>query len=332
VISGYCIFAAAYGALVSGKSLSRYCYERVRRIYPPYFAALILSVLSVLLIRFANAHHLIGEVNHPQILPHGARAWIANLFLLQYELNTPMVNVVFWSLGYEIAFYVMVGLLLQGAKWVAAKRDLHAGTVFFVIATGVSTLLTLGWLLYSGQMCFPVDSWHDFAIGGLLFFFLDLKPGRVANYTASLRTVTIASLAAVTVMTLLLIAFRSIGFSDYAHPSSRVRASVCLGFSALLIVLRPFDEWLSSHLLLKPFMSVGAFSYSLYLVHPVVVSYVDVLGRKAGLNGSLYWITFWAEVAVSLVFGRIFFLLVEKRFISQAAEAADRRRTCRAGV
>ena len=316
VISGYCITGAAYGALVSGKSLARYSYERVRRIYPPYFAALILTAASIWFIGFAANHHLIGEVNHPLALPHDARYWIGNIFLLQNELKTPMINGVFWSLGYEIAFYLIVGILLQGAQWIAAKRDLYSGTVFFVVSVGVSTVLTLGWLLYSGQPCFPIDSWHDFSIGGLVFF-LELKPEVVSKSTPALRRLAIANLVVVTALTLFLTAFRTIGSYDYAHPSSKVRALVCLGFAALLIALRPIDEKLSSYLLLWPFMSVGAFSYSLYLVHPVILPYVDVLCRKAGLNGSLYWITFWIEVAVSLVFGRIFFLLVEKRFISK---------------
>jgi peptidoglycan/LPS O-acetylase OafA/YrhL len=113
VISGYCIVAAAYSALHSGKTLGRYAFERVRRIYPPYLAALILTVLSQFFILFANSHHLIGEVHHLAALPHSPRFWIANLLLLQSELNTPMVNVVFWSLCYEVVFYVFIGVFLR---------------------------------------------------------------------------------------------------------------------------------------------------------------------------------------------------------------------------
>jgi peptidoglycan/LPS O-acetylase OafA/YrhL len=60
VISGYCIFAAAYASLVSGKTIQRYCFERVRRIYPPYFAALVITALSAAATIYVASHHLIA--------------------------------------------------------------------------------------------------------------------------------------------------------------------------------------------------------------------------------------------------------------------------------
>ena len=90
-----------------------------------------------------------------------------------------------------------------------------------------------------------------------------------------------------------------------------------MGFAALLILLRKHDEKLTSLKLLRPLMWVGAFSYSLYLIHPVVVPYADILSRRAGLNGQLYWIAFWVQMAVAVVSGRVFYLLIERHFISK---------------
>jgi peptidoglycan/LPS O-acetylase OafA/YrhL len=315
-ISGYCITAAAYGALVSGKSIGRFGFERVRRIYPPYLAALLLTVLSFVLNNYASAHHLL-QIHHLQALSWDLRYWVGNLFLLQYELKTPMINVVFWSLGYEIAFYVLIGLFLTGAQRIASKRNLHAGTVFFVCAVGVSTMATLVAMVFYNKPFFPFDAWHQFAIGGLLFFLLDLKPGTVSGYTTAFRRIVLGNVAIVALLTLVFAAYCDLDEHTFAHPSSRVRALVCLGFAVLLIGLRSVDEKLSSHALLRPLMWTGAFSYSLYLIHPIVVPYADILSRKAGLDGPHYWIALWVQLLVSILFGRLFYVLIERRFISK---------------
>jgi peptidoglycan/LPS O-acetylase OafA/YrhL len=316
VISGYCITAAAYSALVSGKSIWRYSYERVRRIYPPYLGALLLTVLAFAIIGYANAHHLVA-VNHLQTLSSDLKYWIANVFLLQYELDTPMTNVVFWSLGYEIAFYFIIGLFLQGARWIASRRNLHTATLFFVSAVGVSTMLTLCGLLLYGKPLFPFDAWHQFSIGCLLFFLLELKPSTVENYTQRFRGIVLVNVVLVTSLTLVFAAISQINESSFAHPTTRLRALTCLLFAALLIGLRQIDDALSSHISLRPLMWVGTFSYSLYLIHPIVIPFADILSRKAGFDGPRYWIALWIQLVVALVFGRIFYLILERRFISK---------------
>jgi exopolysaccharide production protein ExoZ len=313
-ISGYCIVAAAYGALVSGKSTGRYAFERLRRIYPPYLAGLILTVLSLVAISFASAHHLIPPVNHLWETQTDMRYWVGNVFLLQYELDTPFVNIVFWSLCYEVAFYLLVGVFLQGARWIKARRGMHAGTVFLVNAVGVTTVLALSELVIWAKPIFPFDMWHQFAIGGLLFFLLELKPGTMQGYSARFRWMLLGLVSVVTALTLAYVALRQVGSP---HPSSKVRSMVALLFAALLIGLRKYDERVASWRVLRPLMWVGAFSYSLYLIHPVVLPYADILSRRAGLDGSLYWIAVWVQLAVAVVCGRVFYLVIERHFISK---------------
>jgi len=317
VISGYCIVAAAYGALVSGKTTGRYAFERLRRIYPPYLAGLVLTVLSLVSISFASSHHLIAHVNHLQTFPHDVRYWAGNFFLAQYELDTPFVNIVFWSLCYEVAFYLLVGVFLQVARWIKARRGLLAGTVFFVNAVGVSTMAALAVLLIWARTVFPFDLWHQFAIGGMLFFVLELKPATMAGYSVKFRRMVLGLTAGVTVLTVTYAALLQVGFVDIGHPSSKVRSIGCLLFAGLLIWLRQYDEKVSSWRVVHPLIWVGAFSYSLYLIHPVVVPYADILSRRVGLNGSLYWIAVWVQLATAVVCGRLFYLGIERHFISK---------------
>lgn len=317
VISGYCIVAAAYSALLQGKNIWRYSFDRIRRIYPPYLAALILTGLSVALIAFASSHHLIGPVNHPTTFPWSFRYWVANLLLLQYELDTPMANVVFWSLGYEIAFYCLIGFFLIIGQWFSRKRDLQVGVELLLWCLGISTMASLGWMLLFGNAPFPFDSWHQFSIGGLLFFLLEMKPSTVTNYGGRFQIAVWANVAGVTILTLLYSFLRQVGEVDIGHPSSGARSLVCLAFALCLIPLRKVDQKVATYPPIKAVMWVGLFSYSLYLTHPIILPYVDIMGRKMGLNGDRYWIAFWLQVIVAVGFGRLFYWIVERHFISK---------------
>ena len=317
VISGYCITAAAYGALVSGKSIWRYSFERVRRIYPPYLVALLLTALSFAAIAFASGHHLIPPINHLQVLQTDARYWIGNLLLLQYELNTPFINVVFWSLCYEITFYLFIGVFIIAAQAVAKKRGLAAGAAVLVNAIGISTALVLVWITLMPQIVFPFDLWHQFALGGLLFFLLEWNPQTVQGYSKTLRVIVILNFVIAALLTVTYLALRVTGGEDIGHPNSRIRSIVCLLFLAILIPIKAKDEAIANWPPLRPLMWLGAFSYSLYLIHPVVLPYIDIACRRIGLNGSRYIIAFFIQVALSVLAGRVFYLLVERWFISK---------------
>jgi peptidoglycan/LPS O-acetylase OafA/YrhL len=316
IISGYCITAAAHSALYSGKPLRRYCFERGRRIFPPYWVALLLGVAMQLAIHTAESHHWIAAINHPVPLIWTPLYWIANLTLTQYELHSEFANVVFWSLCYEIAFYAIVGVWLWLAQRVAARRNMAAGQLTLILGISATTFVSLLVLIATGQGYFPWDLWPQFGLGGILFYWLESSQKTVAGYSPFLRRLLHGIAAIAFVLSLVYAAFRQVGLMDMGHPSSKLRTLACLMTFVLLAALRPYDIPLSKSRWLRPFLWLGAFSYSLYLVHPIFLPFIDVLGRKAGLDGHLYWVNFWLQVGVAVVCGRLFYLLIERRFIS----------------
>ena len=328
VISGYCITAACYSALVSRKSIWTYSYQRIRRIYPPYLAAFILTALAAGAIHLANSRHWIPPVNHLDPISTDPKFWIANTLIVQYEFGTLIANKVFWSLCYEISFYAVMGVFLFLAQQIAAKRSLRAGTIVFISAIGLSTVASLSWTILVGPPIFPFDFWHYFSIGGLLFFLLEFKPQTVRNFTPGFRGVVVANMLAASALMILF----SVQFGIEGHKLEVAKhllqappalafqpfaPAYALLFCLLLIGLRGVDEKISMHPLLKPLMWSGTFSYSLYLTHTVILPFIDILGRRAGFNDNRYWITFWIEVAVAIGFGYLFYLVVERRFISK---------------
>jgi len=316
IISGYCITAAAHGALISNKPLWRYGYERVRRIYPPYLAVLLLGIVSNSAVGFASAHRWIGPVHHLMAFYPSPRYWIANLFLLQSELHTGMVLAVFWSLCAEVAFYVIVGALLAVAKQVATRRGLGSGTLALLLGLSLTTHASLLSLILFDNAIFPFDLWHQFALGGLLFFLIESKPATVAGYSIRMRRIINGAAALAAALTLIFIAVRPGMEIDVAHPSSRIRSATCLLFCVVLAGLRRIDERIAASRWMRPWLWLGASSYSLYLIHPIVLPFADVLCRKAGLNGDRYWLTFWIQCAVAVAVGRLFYRLVECHFVS----------------
>ncbi len=316
VISGYCITAAAHGALYSGKPLRRYAFERGRRIFPPYWVALVLGVLTQVLLHTAESHHWIAAINHPVPLVWKPLYLIANATLTQYELHTEFANVVFWSLCYEIAFYAIVGLWLWLAQRVASKRGMAAGQLTLILGLAATTIASLLAMIVFAVPSFPWDLWHQFALGGLLFYVIESNEKTVAGYSPRLRW-TLNGIAALSVaLSIVYVVMRQVGVVDMGHPSSKLRTSACLITCVILVFLRPLDAKLSKSRWLTPFMWVGACSYSLYLVHPIVLPFVDVACRKVGLDGHLYWISFWIQLAVAVGCGRIFYWLIERHFIS----------------
>jgi peptidoglycan/LPS O-acetylase OafA/YrhL len=316
MISGYCIAAAAYGALTSGKPIWRYAFERVRRIYPPYLAALTLSAFTTLLIGYASAHHLIGPVHHPHVLGTSARYWIGNLFLLQYELNIVPMMGIFWSLCYEIAFYAVVGVWLWVAKLVTLRQGLAFGTLTLVLGVFLTTYLSLLSLILSGGAIFPFDLWHMFSLGCILFFLLEFNPMTVAGYSRRLRWCLYGAAAVAVSLTIVYIAIHRNDDIELGDPHSRIRSASSLLFFLLLSGLRRIDLRLTNSRWLRPVLWLGACSYSIYLVHPIVIPFASILCRKAGLDGNLFWIAFWIQVVFAVACGRVFYLLIERHFIS----------------
>ena len=77
-------------------------------------------------------------------------------------------------------------------------------------------------------------------------------------------------------------------------------------------------------------MWLGASSYSLYLIiHPIFLPFFDVAGLKVGLDGHLYWISFWIQLLAAVACGRIFYWLVERNFISSNHGKTAKRGTRR---
>lgn len=304
VISGYCIVASVDLNRRREAWSWSFLKRRFRRIYPPYWAAILWFVAVVALSdRFAGSHVLHKnplvalELVDPGTLD--LRQWIGNVTLSEtwrpriWNPHEQIFTRVAWSLCYEEQFYFVCFLILA----LAPRR------IFLALAatTVVSALLGLA-AIDSGAIdrlkgFFPY-LWHEFAFGAAVYWRLN-----AANEIRGRQAVEIG-LGVVS-----LVAFLYYRFSCAAAAS----------FALALIVLRDFDDRAARSRWLNPFRACGKRCYSIYLAHlPACVLVNAWMFQKSDMS---FWTRVFVMVPTSVSAGAaagfVFFEAVERHFLNE---------------
>ena len=302
VISGYCIAASLDGHRRRGASSWEFLARRLRRIYPPYWVALLVFVVTVwgldrlgLGWLHANLHSL--ELDSPGKL--SPSQWLGNITLTETwrpkVWRGPPASVytrVAWSLCYEEQFY----LVSFAALLVAPRR------LFGVLAAATAAMLGYRVFAYDSGRLDAIDGtfpylWHEFAAGLAVYW-------RLARATSvNGKRAIDAALAG-----LFLVAVVS------GDRSTAVASAFALG----LIALRDRDDAATRARWLAPLSAAGRRCYSIYLIHLPVCTVGNEWLYSLGLTG--FWTRALVMVpvvsAASLAAGWAFFAAVESRFVN----------------
>lgn len=300
VISGYCIAHAACQALTREHGLRHYVQARLRRIYPPCWASAVLyfafAAVAALLVthgRLKSSNLAAANVLHQHPL-----YFIANLTLTQKLLHQDLLQGVYWTLCYEVAFYVLVGLALAVMlRWACPRKLL---TVLHGLT--VSALLLL--IVAPTHSFYPFDLWPYFGLGVLLYD-LVRHPQRRTAYI----------LSAVAGLEVLLYSSRHLHTSGYVDVGGGISLLFTLCFAILLLSLHRFDDRLTRLPLNKGLAWVGLFSYSLYLNHYIVISIISKIFEIKGKAGSWYDLCMIVSILASVAFARLFYQFFERPFV-----------------
>lgn len=296
VVSGYCMVAALYKTFGRPGGLRGFLERRARRIFPPYWASLVLVVLM------GGATIALLGTSADVVFPLRGWEWLANVALLQGPLQAENANMVYWSLSIELQFYlVMAVTLLFGERWTESWL-----VVVSLVALLANTTHALGgsdWIL---------RYWHEFACGIAAFYWI----------TGSNRW-------RVTPYALLLIALASANASVLEHGAATlpdgvfipgVKVLFSVGVGLVLVGLSHFDQRLMTMPLAKVLARVGLMSYSLYLTHVPVATRVFNLGRRVtGLEGLWWFVYFGLALVITLSFGWFFFRVCERPWLNSPA-------------
>ncbi|BAY92032.1 MULTISPECIES: acyltransferase family protein [unclassified Tolypothrix] len=108
IVSGYCI----YFTVKRSTSILHFYLRRWCRIYPPYLFSILL-VITVCAFR-----KLVTGTNDVAYIPNNFHSWLATLTLTTSPVSSvPTINWVYWSLSYELFFYLIMGFIILKPKY-----------------------------------------------------------------------------------------------------------------------------------------------------------------------------------------------------------------------
>lgn len=301
VLSGYLIYG---GVIRRALHYPTYMRRRLRRIYPTFFAVFCLYVVLSLLV---PAESKIPDGAVPAALYLGA-----NLLLLPGIFEIPPLNVVTWSLSFEVFYYLTIPLVvgvLAMRRWASPWRVtffVALGTMWFVHCLDRESLRTRLIMFVSGIVVYEVlhrresraparvsAEWGALAVlvsGLALAFVFDpgyLKPAILPQLGGPVGNALHVLTLAVTFGIFVSIALRAAG----------------RGPLNVLLSARPLRWW-------------GNMSYSYYLIHSLTIQFVFlVAGRllpERFHGDAAFWVMSVVTLVATWVVATVLFLVVEK--------------------
>lgn len=305
VLSGYCLMLPVVRSqsfqLRGGFRL--FIARRVRRIVPPYYAALLLFAFSPFLLKT-----LLGK--SPPFAPYHT-TWgdfLAHLFLIHNwrvswarSIDFPM-----WSVSAEWQIYFLFALLLLPTwrKFGKIGSFVLSIVVAFIPmalrAAGIAVDWSCPWFL--SMFCLGMLAAHF----SFSTFYQNWSAVKVPILTLALIFFCIACALH--------------GFAPEQDATPWIDAPIGLATSFFLLSVTQVEAGTTAKRIRKVLESrwvvaIGAFSYSLYLIHwPIICTLHEFLTRKR-LPGWQYAVGLYGgSIGLSLRIGYVFYLLFERPF------------------
>jgi peptidoglycan/LPS O-acetylase OafA/YrhL len=313
VISGYCIFATMDSQRRRGATVTTFFRRRMRRIYPPYWLALVITGFVVGLCVLAGWQALFADETPPfypwKLTPAQI---LGNTFLFEtwrshvFGDGPGIFLGIMWTLCYEEQFYALAGLTLLAAP----RRIFEAAiaiTLFSLVARFAADQAgrDIRGFFFDGY-------WMQFGAGIVVYYVVNYCAGRKRRlWTASFATAAVA-----------------VFFVRDWLPSDIDRSTVLASlFAAGLMILHPWDALLSGSRWLWPLTYSGQLCYSMYMIHWPICKVITRGAYSAGFDGvwETLLVTLPVSLALSVAAAAAFYHLVERHFLNAPAESAPAR-------
>lgn len=299
VISGYCIQGAVESARRARSPWRTFFKRRVRRIYPPYWWSLIVSILLAI-----GTIAFMGKT-WGSIFPLSIRDWLLNVLLMQGPFHAPDVGEVYWSLTIEVQFYILMSIGLLVGRWSAAWL------------MGLSGLY-LAWriqpsVLISGT---ALAYWPEFACGIASYYAVHHET-RGKWFAGGVWGLTV--LSAIVGLT----QGPSVLAAD-GELTTPYKQLFCLACGLVLWCLvqcqgshtsRSGTNWLAR---------IGVMSYSLYLIHvPIGTRFFNLSERLISMTGPAWIAVFLVSLSIQFLAGYLFYRWCEAPWLNRRTIADE---------
>lgn len=303
VLSGFCLMlpVVEHGIALRGSTLA-FFHRRARRILPPYYAALALT----LVVMYAWISDKTGSQWDISI-PVTARGVVAHLVMAQDFIDSTQINYVYWSIAVEVQLY----LLFPALVWAFRRFGPFQATAALCLA--VYTLIgVLELVEYRDIPPQFIGLCAGFILGMMSATLLprEGQPDRRVPWGAAFA-----------VPAVLVVVCCAVWGVDVAEQRLAVLDALCaLATVALLLAAAtPGRRNLARTILEMPaLVKVGTFSYSLYLVHAPLLQLIwRFIIVPLSVTPALQWIILFAlAVPSSLVVAYTFFVVFERPFLN----------------
>lgn len=281
VISGYCIAEKIAALSRTRAGPPAFWKNRLLRILPPYWAALLFALgLNLLAVPF-------NHVPLREQLPPSAFAALNQLLLTSPYFGLPAALLVAWTLTCEIGFYAIAGCALA----------LPAGPRALAVAWIGGALLCFAPLAWPPSAAWKIiELWPDFFAGVAAFQIVGTSVNGRFFRTAWPGLGVIVGIGLMRTLTAMV---PGEGWYSLCAPI----------FAGILVALHPWDQRLIRLMPVRLLAAAGTISFSLYLVHVPIVSRVINLGLRWIPATSAGFFPLWlaallAAVGTALLFYR----------------------------
>lgn len=250
VISGFVTAQSVSTTTVTARFWGRYTLKRIVRLTPPYYVSIILAIAVAGLSAVIKDTPLALEGT--QLSPGRL---VAHAVYAQESLGVSEISSVFWTLCFEMMFYIVfVGLMALSS--VVSRRSGRNGRAWVFVPAAVGALLLSGFNVQGDLRPLPwLPSFATFLLGVACYW----------AWKCSLAWSVLAAFAAAYIAggAVSEPAFKSVGLA-----------------TAVLLVIASNRDGLTTWLSWRPLQFLGRISYSWYLTHALAFSVVYFVTEK----------------------------------------------------
>lgn len=278
VISGFVMTHSLWAAKPDLGFLGRFMLRRSIRLDPPYWVSMVVAVA---------VFGIMAERRGIPFIAPGAGQVVAHMLYIQEFLRVPDIQLVYWTLTYEIQFYLVLVLVLWWQRGFSPTPWLSRALPILMVALAfIAAFATDEWAPHGLFLNF----WHAFVAGCLA-------------YAGGYRRHDFAAMLAVVIAIIML----------WTAPATGDVFNSPAALTALIILALGRFGGLSRGLYLVPLQFLGTISYSLYLFHiPTIIVAMSIGTRLFERSPTGAILMFLWNAAACIAAAALFWWLIER--------------------